>query len=60
MRFRFGSAVCLCILFAGLAINPAQSAFGQHEAGKTDGPSKYLFVTKRGTQTRTIQRIRKT
>lgn len=45
MRFRFGSAVCLCILFAGLAINPAQSAFGQHEAGKTDGPSKYLFVT---------------
>jgi hypothetical protein len=34
----------LCLLFASITLCPSPAAFGQHEAGKTDGPSKYLFV----------------
>lgn len=44
MKCSVGSFVSLCLLVAGLAVGSAPVAFGQHEAGKTDGPSKYLFL----------------
>lgn len=34
----------LCLLYAGLALTALPTAFAQHEAGETQGPSKYLFV----------------
>jgi hypothetical protein len=44
MKCRVGSFAPLCLLFAGLTICPAPTAFAQHDAGQTSGPSKYLFL----------------
>jgi len=42
-RARFFAPVCL--LFAGLTLCPSPAAVGQQDAGKTSGPSKYLFLS---------------
>ena len=44
MKFRNGPVVPLCLLFAGLNLSPVPAALAQHEAGQTQGPSKYLFL----------------
>jgi hypothetical protein len=43
MRYRF-NATALCLFAAGLAFTPAQAILAQHDAGQTQGPSKYLFL----------------
>jgi hypothetical protein len=44
MKHRFGLSAPLCLLFAGLAFTAAPTVFAQHDAGQTQGPSKYLFL----------------
>lgn len=44
MNFPKGSLIPACLLFAGLTLNPVPAALAQHEAGQTQGPSKYLYL----------------
>lgn len=44
MNFTKGSFIPACLLFAGLTLNPIPAALAQHEAGQTQGPSKYLYL----------------
>jgi len=45
MNFRSYSPAALCLLFAGLTLNPAPRALAQKDAGQPQSPSKYLFLT---------------
>jgi hypothetical protein len=45
MRFSFHSTAVLCLFVAGLNITAPPAALAQHEAGQTQGPSKYLFLS---------------
>jgi hypothetical protein len=46
MKVRNGSLAPLCALLAGFIFSfTATTTFAQHEAGDTQGPSKYLFLT---------------
>ena len=45
MKATIGSKVPLCLLIAGLTLSAAPSLLAQHEAGQSQGPSKYLYLT---------------
>jgi hypothetical protein len=45
MKVRIASAVPLCLFFATFAFTSTPSVLAQHEAGKVQGPSKYLYLT---------------
>jgi hypothetical protein len=45
MKLRIGSKVPLCLLIAGITLSTAPSLLAQREAGQTQGPSKYLYLT---------------
>ena len=45
MTRRVRSCAPLCLLFAGVTLFPSHQALGQQDAGKTNGPSKYLFLS---------------
>lgn len=44
MNFRKGCVFPACLLLAGLTLSPVPAALAQHEAGQTQGPSKYLYL----------------
>ena len=44
MKNRASTFSPLGLLFASIALCPSPAALAQHDAGKTDGPSKYLFL----------------
>jgi hypothetical protein len=44
MRYRFNAIAVLCPFVVGLAFTPLPAALAQHEAGQSQGPSKYLFL----------------
>ncbi len=45
MRYRFGSTAAFCLSIATLTFSPTPKALAQHEAGDTQGPSKYLYLS---------------
>lgn len=45
MKFQSGSVAPLCLLFAGLTLNPVPAAFAQQEAGQVHSPSKYIYLS---------------
>ena len=45
MRIQSGSVAPLCLLFAGLTLNPVPAAHAQQEAGQVHSPSKYLYLS---------------
>ena len=44
MKVRIASPATLCLLFAGITLNPAPAALAQQDAGQLHGPSKYLRI----------------
>lgn len=45
MKVRKNSSAALCLLLAGLTFSPLPAALAQKEAGQTNTPSKYLFLS---------------
>jgi hypothetical protein len=45
MKDRFGSSAPCCLLLAAITFTAPPSLLAQHEAGKVQGPDKYLYLT---------------
>ncbi len=45
MKFQSRSVAALCLLCAGLTLNPIPAALAQQEAGQVHSPSKYLYLS---------------
>ncbi|MDE3201680.1 MAG: hypothetical protein KGN79_12250 [Acidobacteriota bacterium] len=45
MNYRSASRAAVCLLLLGASLTLAPAAVAQHEAGQTQGPSKYIFLS---------------